>query len=109
MTAACAPRYDLLLMSVTLDSRVSFRPGVATARVHDELVILDDLNNKYLTLNDVGTQVWEGLNTGSSLRQICATLEQRFDVAPGRCAEDVLAFLADLARRQLLEIAAPEQ
>jgi hypothetical protein len=95
-------------MPITLDSRVQRRDHLVSARVESELVLLDPERDKYLSLNDVGTEIWERLAAPATVRELCEELGRHFDGPPARIEEDVLAFLAELEQRALVCVL-PEQ
>jgi len=68
-----------------------------SGKVGEELVIMNTATGSYMALNKVGTRVWEMLETPRELDEICALLEEEFEVAPEACRAEVQQFLHELA------------
>jgi hypothetical protein len=59
---------------------------------------------KYFGLNEVGSRIWELLEQPRSMADLCAVLQQEFDVDPDACHAEVSEFLAALAQEGLIRI-----
>jgi len=59
---------------------------------------------KYFGLNEVGSRIWELLEQPRSMADLCAVLQQEFDVDPNACHEEVSEFLVTLAKEGLIQI-----
>jgi hypothetical protein len=60
-----------------------------------------DLESIYV-MNDVGSRIWELLQSPTSVDRIAETLASEFAVSPERAAEDVAEFIASLDERGLV-------
>jgi hypothetical protein len=89
---------------VSLDSVVVRRPEPLTTPVDGELVILDLRRGHYLGIDPIGRRIWELLEQPRSVDALCAALEGQFEVSAETCRTDVLAFVAQLADAELVEI-----
>jgi len=89
----------------TLASRVRLKPEVLFQDVQGEAVLLDLHAGTYFGLNPTGTRIWQLFARNETLAAIAAALEDEFDVAPERCAADLLELVGELARRGLVELA----
>lgn len=78
---------------VTLDTLVVRVDTALSAEVGNEVVILVPERNSYYDTNLHGAAIWKALEQPTSVREICAALVQRFDVAEPECQRDVLAFM----------------
>jgi hypothetical protein len=92
------------MAELSLDSVAARRPDALSARVDDELVLLDPRTSLYFGLDRVGRRVWDLLEEPRSIGELCATLEQEFDVAPEDCHADVIGFVARMAEADLVEL-----
>jgi hypothetical protein len=70
----------------------------------DEVVILDLAGSVYLKLNGSARVLWERLSEPCTEADLVAALMDEYDIDRGRAEADVADFLAELHRRQLLEI-----
>jgi len=71
--------------------------------VEGELVVLDLATSSYLALNRVGAFLWPALVEGASRDGLVAELVSNFVVDDEQAGRDVDEFLAELARRNLLD------
>jgi len=69
-----------------------------------ETVLLDFTSGRYYTLNRVGSAVWERCTGNESLQDIHAGLCARYDAAPERIADDLLALVTQLGHEGLLTL-----
>ena len=78
-----------------------------TRRIAGETLIMPvsgrvmDLESIYL-INDVGSRIWELLQSPTSVDRIAETLAREFAVSPERAVEDVAEFIASLDERGLV-------
>ena len=92
------------MAALSLDTVVSRRDEPLTARVDDDLVMLDPAKSRYFGLDPIGRRVWELLDQPKSVEQLCAELEGEFEVSPAACRTDVLALLEQLAEADLVSV-----
>ena len=74
--------------------------------VNDEVVALDVNKGQCYGLNAVGSRVWRLLDTPKSLKDICSTLQDEYEVEPSVCHEEVSRLLSDLQSEGLVEMQA---
>jgi PqqD family protein of HPr-rel-A system len=89
---------------LSLDALVARRAEPLTATVDGELVMLDPRTGQYFALDAVGLRVWELLEQPRSVAALCEALQGEFDVSPEACRRDVLAFLGQLQKAELLDV-----
>jgi hypothetical protein len=68
------------------------------AKVGEELVMMSAEKGNYIGLSEVGTRVWELIETPQDFGALCAQLEKEFDVTPDVCRAEVEAFLNELVK-----------
>jgi PqqD family protein of HPr-rel-A system len=66
-------------------------------------VLFETRSEKVFTLNPTGTAVVREIEAGGDERAIIARLIERFDDRDGAIEREVVAFLADLRQRGLVE------
>jgi coenzyme PQQ synthesis protein D (PqqD) len=89
---------------LTLESVVARRAEPLTAPVDGELVMLDPRRSRYFGLDAVGHRIWELLESPRSVGALCTELQREFDVDAESCQGDVLAFLEQLEKAELVEL-----
>jgi len=87
---------------MNLDSAFDIPPEVSARKVGEELVMLDLVSGTYFGLDPVGMRLWELLQEGKSLRQVCDTMIEEFDVSRDVLEQDVLALVRDLVDKKLV-------
>jgi hypothetical protein len=79
--------------SVRLDSVVRRNPGISTAPLVDELVMLDLERGAYYGLDEIATYIWSQIDEPRNVADLCKHLLQVFDVDRPTCERDVLELL----------------
>lgn len=73
----------------------------------DEAVLLSLASEKYFSLDEVGTRVWETVTAASSVGHALEDLQETFDVDAEELRVDVIAFVGDLVEAGLIELVGP--
>jgi Coenzyme PQQ synthesis protein D (PqqD) len=88
--------------TVDLSSRWWPSPDVLVTDVDGEAVLLDLKTEQYHGLNRVGTRIWQLLADRSPLATILETLQNEYQVDPGRLQVDLLALVVELSARGMI-------
>ncbi|MBI2566920.1 MAG: PqqD family protein [Candidatus Schekmanbacteria bacterium] len=88
--------------AISRDSLVCHSPGIDSAPIDDELVMISQRADAYYGLDPIGRHIWELLRAPIRVRDLCELLKQRYDVSAARCESDVLEFLDELYRVGLI-------
>jgi hypothetical protein len=91
---------------MNLASQVSIPKEVMSRQVGDELVILDLASGIYFGLDAVGTRIWQLLQEGKPLAEICDVMTGEYEVSTSQMQEDLLRLVAELQARGLVRDAA---
>ena len=78
-------------------------PDVQGTSMEGETVLLDLSTGRYYTLNRLGSVIWEHCTGHSTISDIHAVLCDRFDVAPERALDDLVALANHLVQEGLLQ------
>ncbi len=86
----------------------SWHPRVASRTLDGTAFLL--LDSRMLSLNPVGTHIWEACRDGATLGRVAAEIAQEFATTETTAARDAETFIADLVARGMLiaNEAAPE-
>ena len=87
-----------------LSDRLAAAPHVIAREVGDETVLLDLASGTYFGLNPAGARIWQLLESGKSLGEICDAMLDEFDVPRGALEEDALALARELAAKDLVSV-----
>jgi hypothetical protein len=79
------------------------RPGLHAVEMDGELVMMGHEQGEYYGLKDVAASVWEHLAEPRTADELCALVAGEYDVTAADCRADVLAFLDELATKELIE------
>jgi len=90
------------MRDITLESVVRRSSDVIASPVEKEVVMLDIERGMYYSLNGVGSDIWGRLTQPVRVADLCAQLQQVYDVEPATCEADVLAVLNEMAENGLL-------
>jgi len=69
-----------------------------TAKVGDELVMMNASTGHYIGLTETGGRIWELLESSVTLDELCARLTREYDVPPEQARVDVIPFLEELSK-----------
>jgi hypothetical protein len=89
---------------VTTDSIVLAKEDQVSAELVGEAVILNLESGVYYGLNPVGTDVWQFIQSPQPVSAVCSRIVEEYDVEAGRCKQDVLKLLNDMASKGLIEV-----
>jgi len=91
---------------VALNAVVCASPNQVSARVGDEVAILDLDMSVYYGLDPVAARIFELLQTPTPLDDVLATVLAEFEVDAPTARADLLAFVDDLIDRKLAVVQA---
>ena len=85
-----------------LDGRPRRRTGVLAQEAQGQTVLLRLDDGSYYALDEVGAMIWELCDGERSLADVVAELCAEFEAPEETVAADVVEFVNDLRREQLL-------
>ena len=89
-----------------LESRPNKHPRTASRLIDGKAVIITPEEGVVKVLNDVGSRIWELADGTHSLREIAATIYDEYDTDLKQAEDDVVEFVADMVRANLLAVEA---
>jgi Coenzyme PQQ synthesis protein D (PqqD) len=75
------------------------------ARLHDDLLAIDQRAGYCYSMNPSAARIWELIPSPIAVSTVCSVLCREFGVDEQECTEDVLAFLGVLAGAGLVRVA----
>ena len=76
---------------------------VLSSTIDEEIVLLAVDAESYLSLDPVGSRIWELLSEKpSTVDELADLLMEEYEVDRGTCLNDVQAFIDDMAARKLI-------
>ena len=91
-------------MAISNRSVVVVTKSQVSCRLDTESVILHIDNGVYFGLNDVGTTIWNHIQSPSRVGEIRDAIIRQYDVTADRCEPDLLNLLQELENHGLIEI-----
>jgi len=92
------------MKELTLDTVLAQNEALAVAAIGDEIVMLHVDRNAYYNTDAIGAEVWRQLAQPRRLGDVCDALTALYDVDGAICQQDVLAFLSEAVREDVVKI-----
>ena len=89
---------------MTLPETLTVRAEVMARQVGDEIVILNLANGNYYGLDPVGARVWQLINEGKKLPEVCEVVLSEYAVLPEELERDLARLIQDLLAQGLVSI-----
>lgn len=93
-------------MGVSLTDRVAVHPSVICRELSGETVLLNLESGVYYGLDAVGTRVWQLLQQGKTVADVCDVMVEEYDVAPEVLRDDVSRLVEELRERGIATLGA---
>jgi Coenzyme PQQ synthesis protein D (PqqD) len=90
---------------VNMNSAFVVAPEVRARVVGDETVMIDLVSGTYFGLDSIGARIWQLIEQGKSLSQVCDALVEEYNVSRDVMEQDILALARDLVDKKLITIA----
>jgi hypothetical protein len=90
-------------MAISFDERVRVPDHVLVRQVGGEAVLLDLDREECFGLDDVGTTMWEALNSASSVEEAYQRLLEQFDIDGPTLRRDLSTLIDRLIDARLLQ------
>ena len=87
-----------------MEERLRRQDGVLAQEAHGQTVLLRLADGGYYALDDVGATIWGLCDGQRDVGEIVALLCEEFDAPATTVRADVLEFISDLRREQLLVV-----
>lgn len=89
---------------LSTESTVVVAREQVSCRLAQEAVVLGLEAGVYYGLNPVAARIWELIQSPTTVSKVRDTIVEEYDVTPERCEGELLALLADLAARDLVQV-----
>jgi hypothetical protein len=89
------------LTAIELQTTVQRNPDMIFTDFGNEMVMLSMEDSRYYGINEVGVRVWALMEAPMSIAGIVDAICDEFDVSTEQCAQDVLAFVAQLQQKNM--------
>jgi hypothetical protein len=89
---------------ISLSSSIIRAGDLVSCDLDGETALMSVECGKYFGLNPIGTRIWTLIGQPRLVSELCSLILEEFEVEPSQCKHDVLAFLADLAKNNLVQV-----
>lgn len=89
---------------IALDRRIVRKEEVLASNLDDEVVMMNLESDSYYGMNAVGSRIWDLLERPLAVAELCAKLQEEFDVDDETCQRDVLPFIQKTIDEKLVRI-----
>jgi hypothetical protein len=89
---------------IELTTKIVQTPEILATTVDDETMMMDLESNNYYGMGRVGSHIWELLKQPLTVVELCATIQDFFEVDSETCQRDVLRFVQQLVDEKLVRI-----
>jgi hypothetical protein len=91
---------------LSLTSRVKSASDLVCAPVDGEIVILSVERGSYFGLDEIGSEIWQRLETPVRVDSLCDVLAETYEAQRATIERDVLALLESLVAEGLVSVVA---
>ncbi|MFT8929662.1 MAG: lasso peptide biosynthesis PqqD family chaperone [Sporolactobacillus sp.] len=88
--------------NIDLTDTVERNQAIVASDMDGEKVMLNLSTSKYYNLGSVGGAIWEQLSTPTSVATLVTKLTAIYSVDRETCSRDIVRFLRELCREQLI-------
>jgi Coenzyme PQQ synthesis protein D (PqqD) len=89
-----------------LNQVITLSPDVISQEVSGETVLLDLNSENYFGLDEVGTRIWQLIESSGKLQDIYDTLLAEYEVEADQLLEDMEQLLGDIEKAGLVSLQA---
>jgi len=75
-----------------------------TNEIGTETVMMSIDEGKYFGLNKTGNYIWKILDQPLSFGELCSILVAKFNLTEQQCEEDVVPFIEELTKENILKV-----
>jgi hypothetical protein len=87
---------------IKLETMIRRAEGFTTARVQEDLMMLNVEQGAYYSLDSIAAEIWNLLEQPARVSEIVERLRQLYDVTAEQCRSDVLEFLGEMQENGMI-------
>ncbi len=89
-------------MDISESSKIERNPDIIFSEIDNETVMMDKDFESYFGLAEIGSRIWEELAKQQTVKSLCETLMQEYDVSYADCLNDVAELLSALQQQDMI-------
>ena len=94
------------MAEISSETVVQRSENVLFSELDSEIVMMDIQQGNYYELEEPATRIWELAETPVRVSEICATLQDEYEIEAAQCETEVIAFVQELESREVIKRAA---
>ena len=94
------------MAEISSETVVQRSENVLFSELDSEIVMMDIQQGNYYGLEEPATRIWELAETPVRVSEICATLQDEYEIEAAQCETEVIAFVQELESREVIKRAA---
>lgn len=92
------------MRSLDYSAKIAIPDSVLMQELDGEAVLLNLDTGKYFGLDEVGTRIWQLLQSSASIQVAFDQLQAEYEVDPGQLRTDLEGLIAELITEKLIEV-----
>jgi len=92
------------MSEITIDTKVQQNLSMIASKIDNETVMMDIDSGKYFGVDTVGTDIWDKIETPTTLTKVCDLLQKEYNVENDKCRESVLKLMNKMYSQGLVTI-----
>ena len=90
-------------MNITDNTIIKRNTSLLTSSMDTELVMMSLEKGEYYGLNNIASRIWSLLEEPLSFEKLLETLLDEYEVTKEQCIADILPFLEEMNKKQIIE------
>ena len=90
---------------MTINNTISRSDNFVFNEVDGELVMMNIETGAYASMNETGKSIWTMLDEPKTIDSVIITLMEEYEIDRAACEADVLPFIENLAKAEILNVA----
>ncbi|WP_214821065.1 MULTISPECIES: lasso peptide biosynthesis PqqD family chaperone [unclassified Exiguobacterium] len=90
------------MMTINESTTVKQNPNMLTTPMDGEIVMMSIKHGKYYSIGKTGVAIWEEVGEGRTVQEIVSRLCERYEVDTDVCMRDVIAFVEQMASKEIV-------
>lgn len=94
--------------TININTKIKRKAGLIASDMDGETVMMNTITGKYYNLGKTGGAIWTIIEKAVIVDEIINQLTEKHQVDRNQCEQDVLLFLEQLYKSDLIEMVFPE-
>ncbi len=89
---------------INSNSVVKRKNDAIMTELEDAIVIMSIEKSSYYALDEIASLIWVELENPVQVSELIEGFLDKYEVSPEQCQEDVISFLEELRKKELIEV-----